>query len=113
MNIVSKIAVLLLALSILAIPAMAAEEEHIVFVKTDSQDDTITYVSAISVTGHEGLPEHAEIRPFFRDQDPECIEAFTVESVSGATLINGPVLSACPLTESVEAVSIYEFAAIP
>ena len=54
MNTFSKIAAFLLALSILAIPAMAVEEEeHLILVKSDPNNPDIVYMTQITIPGHE------------------------------------------------------------
>lgn len=75
MNTFSKIAILLLSLAILAIPASAAlEGDQVDLKKSDSTNQTTDQISGHNIT-HELVPEHAEIRPFFRDSDPLLYES--------------------------------------
>jgi len=118
MNILAKVTVFLLALSVLAIPAMAAEsEEHLIIVKIDLDNSNIVYMMQVSAPGQEDVPEHAEIRPFFRDSDPEF-------AVIDADMISYPVENAIMSSEAAsmmpaatvtidEKGGVYEYAAIP
>lgn len=71
----------------------------------------------VSVPGHEDVPEHAELRPFFRDSDPEF-------AVIDSDMISYPVENAIMPSEEASMVpaatmtsgekgGVYEHAAIP
>lgn len=116
MNMLSKIAIFLLALSILAIPVMASEdEEDLIIIKEDPIHSNIVYMTHVSVPGHDTVPEHAELRPFFRDSDPEFVitdarpVSYPVENVTGGAEFLIRTTTAAGGTEEGK----YEYAAIP
>ena len=118
MNILAKIAVFLLALSILAIPAMAAEhEEHLILVKADPENPNLVSITQVSAPGHEDVPEHAELRPFFRDSDPEFavidrdMPGYPGEN-TGISCKVAYMMPAATITTGEEG-EVYEYAAIP
>ena len=118
MNTFSKMSVILLALSILAIPAMAVEEEeHLILVKSDPNNPDIVYMTQITIPGHEEIPEHAELRPFFRDSDPEFAVAETDATsypVENVVISKETATPDSPVDiTSYEKGEKYEYAAIP
>ncbi len=118
MNMLSKIAVFLLALSIRAIPAMAAEhEEHLILVKADPDNPNLVSMTQVSAPGQEDVPEHAELRPFFRDSDPEFavidgdMPGYPGEN-TGISCRAASTMPATTITNGEEG-GVYEYAAIP
>ncbi|MCZ9313710.1 MAG: hypothetical protein O0V67_10060 [Methanocorpusculum sp.] len=118
MNMFSKLAVLLLALSILVIPAMAAEDEdHLIIVRVDPDNPNVVSMTQVPVPGHEEIPEHAELRPFFRDSDPEFavidvdMISYPVENAI-MSCETGSMMPAAIVTTGEEG-GVYEYAAIP
>ncbi len=112
MNTLSKIAVLLLSLAILAIPAAAAmEEDHVFLVLVDPVDSTIDHITEVPAPGHESVPEHAELRPFFRDNDPEirdCTDTNATMIIPYEAFVEGSVAAA-----PAEEIQTFEYAAVP
>ena len=112
MNTLSKIAVLLLSLAVLVIPAAAAvEEDHIFLIQADPVDATVYHITEVPVPGHESVPEHAELRPFFRDNDPEirdCIDTNALIEIPDEAFLAGSV-AASPAND----MQTFEYAAVP
>lgn len=112
MNTLSKVAVLLLSLAVLAIPAAAAMEvDHIFFIETDPVDATNFHITEVPVPGHEQVPEHAELRPFFRDNDPE-IRDYTDTSAGMRIPDEAFAIGSVPSSPADE-IQTFEYAAVP
>ena len=118
MNTLVKITAVLLALTLLALPATvtATEEGHEVFVVSPTADSYIINMEYAGLEHHDQIPEHMELRPFFRDSDPE----FTVidAAVGGYPTENIFMTEATDMTfddvsENSILLNSYEYAPVP
>ncbi|MDV0441871.1 hypothetical protein [Methanorbis furvi] len=116
MNTLAKITAVLLALTLLALPVVAAETEgeHGYFVVSISDDHSTLYLKYIPPVEHEAIPEHMELRPYFRDSDPELVIIDAGDPLVDDLIAKGAiVMMPDTVLENSAGSMTYEYAAVP
>ncbi|MDV0443727.1 hypothetical protein [Methanorbis rubei] len=117
MNTLAKITAVLFALTLLVMPiaAVETEGEHGIFVVSTDADHPIAYLKYIPLDEHEKIPEHMELRPYFRDSDPEFVVIDAEDRPTDENMIMTEMTTLRPSTvsDNTAASVTYEYAAIP